>query len=420
MGRVRLSEAIAPAYYALHADVRQRAHGEYWLSGGRGSGKSSFVSLEVLLTLLRQPEVNAAVFRKVGATLRESVFEQMLWAAGRLGIAGLVRPQFTPLELEYLPTGQRVLFRGADDPMKVKSIKLAQGRFGCLWFEELTEFSGMETVRSIKASVVRGGDAVTFMSYNPPESVSSWVNAEALRGMEGRLLHRSDYRDMPRGWLGDGFIADAEALRAADERAYRHMYLGECVGTGMQVFANLELRSISGEELESFDRMYCGLDFGFAVDPDAFVRLYFDRRRRLLFFVDEFYAVRTPLDTLAREVSRRMSDGEHVTCDSADPRMIEELRMRGVRALSAKKGPGSVERGMRQLQELTGIVIDPRRCPNAAREFSAYEYGRDRDGAAVAVYPDRNNHAIDAARYAMEGVALRREARAVDRARLGF
>ena len=420
MGRVRLSEAIAPAYYALHADVRRKTHGEYWLSGGRGSGKSSFVSMEVLLTLIRQPEVNAAVFRRVGATLRESVFEQMLWAAGRLGIAGLVRPHLAPLELEYLPTGQRVLFRGADDPMKVKSIKLAQGRFGCLWFEELTEFSGMEAVRSIKASVVRGGDAVTFMSYNPPESVSSWVNAEALRGTEGRLLHRSDYRDMPRSWLGEGFIADAEALRKSDERAYRHMYLGECVGTGTQVFANLELRSISREELEGFDRMYCGLDFGFAVDPDAFVRLHFDRRRRLLFFVDEFYAVRTPLDTLAREVGGRMGEGEHVTCDSADPRMIEELRMRGVRAMPAKKGPGSVERGMRQLQELTGIVIDPRRCPNAAREFSAYEYGRDRDGAPVAAYPDRNNHAIDAARYAMEGVALRRDARAVDRTRLGF
>lgn len=420
MGRLRLSEAIAPAYYPLHGDIRRGDHGEYWLSGGRGSGKSSFVSIELLLQLLRKPDINAAVFRRVGATLRESVFEQVLWAAQRLGVEGLMKPQLSPLEIEYVPTGQKVLFRGADDPGKVKSIKLANGRFGCLWFEELTDFPGMDAVRSIKASVARGGDAVTFMSYNPPISTASWVNAEALRARDGRLYHKSDYRDIPREWLGEGFIADAEALRESDERAYRHMYLGESVGTGAQVFENLELRCITGEEAAGFDRLYCGLDFGFAVDPDAFVKVYFDRRRGQLFFVDEFYGVRTPLDTLAKEVARRMGAGEHVTCDSADPRMIEELRARGVRALPARKGPGSVERGLRRLQELTRIVIDPERCPNAAREFAAYEYGRDRDGGVIAAYPDRDNHSIDATRYAIESLGDRRSAHMVDRRRLGI
>lgn len=420
MESTRLSEVIAPSFYALHTDIRRGSHGEYWLGGGRGSGKSSFISIELWLMLLRSSDINAAVFRRVGATLRESVFEQLMWAAHRLGIGHLVRGRASPLEIEYLPTGQKILFRGADDPGKVKSIKLAKGRFGCLWFEELAEFGGMDAVRSIKASVVRGGDAVTFMSYNPPVSASNWVNAEAITPRPGRFLHRSDYRDIPRQWLGEGFIEDAEALRAHDERAYRHMYLGECVGTGAQVFENIELRRLSDGEVNVYDRIYCGLDFGFAVDPDAFIRLHFDRRRGELVMLSEFYGVRTPLDRLAQEVSGRMDDSDHVTCDSADPRMIEELRTRGVRAIPARKGPGSVERGVRQLQELNRIVIDPERCPNAAREFSVYEYARDRDGGVIAAYPDRGNHLIDAVRYAVEGVMLRREARAVDRARLGL
>lgn len=411
---------IAPAFFGVHGDMRRMGHAEYWLSGGRGSGKSSFASVEVIMQILRRPEINAAVIRRVGATLRESVFEQVMWAAGQLGIMHLFRAKVSPMEIEYVPTGQRIVFRGADDPGKLKSIKLAGGAFGCIWFEEVTDFPGMEDVRSIKASVGRGTEAVTIFTYNPPVSRAHWVNEEAGREAPGKLAHRSDYRDMPGKWLGEGFIADAEALRAADERAWRHMYLGECVGTGGQVFANLELRRISQEEIEGFERVYCGLDFGFAVDPDAFVRVHYDKKRRAMYFMDEFWGVRTPLDVLAGEIAGRMGGDGHVTCDSADPRMIEELRARGVRALAAKKGPGSVERGMRQLQELARIVIDPARCPNAAREFAAYEYMRGGDGRFIAAYPDRDNHCIDAVRYAVEAAMRQRDARAVDRARMGL
>lgn len=372
------------------------------------------------MLLMRDANINGAVFRKVAATIRDSVFEQLLWAAQMLGVESLWRGKSAPPELEYLPTGQRILFRGADDPGKAKSMKLARGHFGCLWFEELTEFSGMADVRSIKASVARGGETITLMSYNPPRSPASWVNAEAQRPARGRIIHRSDYRDMPRAWLGEGFLADAETLREMDERAYRHMYLGEAVGTGAQVFANVRLRAIPEGEIAALDRIYCGLDFGFAVDPDAFVRVHYDGRQKRLMFIDEFYGVRVPIDRLAQELIRRMMPGEHVICDSADPRMIDELRRRGVRALAARKGAGSVERGMRRMQELFEIVIDPARCPNAAREFASYEYARARDGTLIAAYPDRANHTIDAARYALEPVTQMREARAVDRRAWGI
>lgn len=403
----------------MHDDIRREGHGEYWLGGGRGSGKSSFVSIEFLLRILKDPEINGAVFRKVAATLRESVMEQLLWAAEALGVREYFQVKLSPLELTYLPTGQRVIFRGADDAGKAKSIKLEKGRFGCVWFEELTDFDGIEDVRSIKASLVRGGGAEVFFTFNPPEASGHWVN-RAAEGGDGRYVHRSDYRMLPKKWLGESFIADAERLKAEDERAYRHMYLGEAVGAEGQVFTNLEIRALAENESEGFDRIYCGLDFGFAVDPDAFVRVHYDGRLRKLWIFDEFFAVRAPLDRLAEEIAGRMGAGETVACDSADPRMIDEIRRRGISAVGAKKGPGSVERGMRWLQELRAIVIDARRCPNAAREFAGYEYERGKDGAMAAAYPDRANHTIDAVRYALEGVMLRRRAMAVDRRALGI
>lgn len=412
---VRLSDLIAPAFYGVHADMKAFAHSEFWLSGGRGSGKSSFVSIEILLSMLRNPSVNAIVYRKVGATLRESVYGQMVWAIEKLGLERYFKCRLAPLELEYLPTGQRILFRGADDPGKSKSIKLARGWFGILWFEELAEFSGMEAIRTIKASVLRGGRAITIYTYNPPKSRNNWVNAEAMSIRADRLTHESSYLEMPEEWLGETFLAEAEQLKRTNERAYRHMYLGEITGTGGQVFDNLAL----GTARESGGTAFCGLDFGFAADPDAFIRAEWEPRTRRIRVLDEFYSVRTPVERLAEEVLKRADDAV-VRCDSADPRIIRELRERGVNAIAVKKGAGSIESGVRWLQELGAIEIDPGVCPNAAREFSGYEYRTDSNGNPIAELPDRDNHLIDALRYAVEPLSARRSAGTVSRAKIGF
>ena len=412
---VRLSDLIAPAFYGVHADMKAFTHSEFWLSGGRGSGKSSFVSIEILLSMLRNSSVNAIVYRKVGATLRESVYGQMVWAIEKLGLERYFKCRFAPLELEYLPTGQRILFRGADDPGKSKSIKLARGWFGILWFEELAEFSGMEAIRTIKASVLRGGRAITIYTYNPPKSRNNWVNAEAMSIRADRLTHESSYLEMPQEWLGETFLAEAEQLKRTNERAYRHMYLGEITGTGGQVFGNLAL----GTAREAGGTAFCGLDFGFAADPDAFIRAEWEPRTRRIRVLDEFYSVRTPVERLAEEVLKRAGDAV-VRCDSADPRIIRELRERGVNAIAVKKGAGSIESGVRWLQELGAIEIDPGVCPNAAREFSGYEYRTDSNGNPIAELPDRDNHLIDALRYAVEPLSARRSAGTVSRAKIGF
>ncbi len=414
---MRLSSKIAPAYAQLHREIRAMRGAEYWLLGGRGSGKSSFIALEIVLGLLSDPEANAIAYRKVGATLKESVYEQMLWAIEALGLQGKFARKVQPPELIYRPTGQRMLFRGADNPEKSKSLTLSKGRFKYLWLEELSEFSP-EDVRTIKASVLRGGRALTFCSCNPPRSASNWVNVEALRPIEGRRVHRSTYLDLPGKWLGEAFLREAEILKREDLRAYRHMYLGEAVGSGAQVFENLSIRAISEKELRGLERFRCGLDFGYASDPDAFVRLSYRPRR--LYLADEFVRSHLPAEVLAEEIKRRVMPGERIACDSAEPRTAQALRALGIPVESAKKGPGSVHRGMRFLQELSEIVIDPARCPQAAREFSICEYERDREGRATGGYPDRDNHTIDAVRYALEREALGREVRTVRREEIGI
>lgn len=405
MNDILLSRLIAPAFYEAWRAAREGSCDELWLYGGRGSGKSTFAAIFILCGLMDEPEANAIVYRKVAETLRESVFAQFAWAVDRLGVSDWFRLKLSPPEIEYLPTGQRILFRGSDKPEKSKGLKLPKGYFKYLWFEELTEFAGMRDIRTIKASILRGTQekTLTLYSYNPPESALHWVNEEARRERKGRLTHRSDYRDIPAAWLGDAFLLEAEALRRQNPREYRHMYLGEVTGTGAQAFENVVLQKLGPGQWQGL-RTYCGLDFGFASDPDAFVRCAYDGRRRILYIVDEFVSLRMLSDALAREVQAR-AGGDPITCDSAEPRSISELRSRGVRVFPARKGPDSVAYGMKWLQSRAQIVIDPGKTPRAAGEFCAYEYERGRDGEILPQYPDRNNHLIDAARYALECVS---------------
>ena len=404
MSEIRLSNLIAKPFIPVHRDIKRGDHSEYWLDGGRGSLKSSFISIEIVLLLIQNPNMHAIIYRRVGNTLRESVYEQIIWAIDMLGLRDRFQYRVSPMEIRYAETGQRIIFRCADDPMKSKSIKISFGYFGILWFEELAEFGGMDDIRTIKASIIRGGDkSYTFYSYNPPMTSRNWVNKEALIPKSTRLTHHSTYLGAPPEWLGREFIAEAEALRTSNERAYRHMYLGEVTGTGGTVFTNLELRDIT-DDLNRLGTFYSGLDFGFAVDPDAYVCWAYDAQQRRIYAVDEFYGSGNSVDRLANAVKSRTQG--IVRCDSADPRMISELGKRGIKTIAVKKGPGSVEHGMRWLQSLGAIIVDPKRTPNIAKEFSSYEYETDKNGDFLPEYPDKDNHTIDATRYALEQAML--------------
>lgn len=206
---------------------------------------------------------------------------------------------------------------------------------------------------------------------------------------------------LPPEWLGENFLQQAQDLQQQDEKAYRHMYLGEAVGTGGQVFGNVCLRPVTAQERQQLSLFRFGLDFGFASDPDALVCCAYHPASRRLYLLDEHVCAGESMEQLANRC-RQLAGDLLVRCDSAAPREIAELRRLKVNAVGVKKGAGSVEHGIRWLRERAQIVIDPEHCPVAAREFSQYEYQRDRSGAFLTECPDRDNHTIDAVRYAME------------------
>lgn len=407
MSELKLSQVIGPAFYPVAHDVFEHGHTHYDESGGRGSLKSSFVSIVVPLLLINNPGTHALVLRKVANTIRDSVYAQYVWAIGELGMADYWDAKVSPMELIYRPTGQKIMFRGADDPMKIKSIKVPFGYIAVTHFEEKDQFSGRAEIRTILQSTMRGGDKYwNFESYNPPISRDNWANKDSLEERPDRLCHRSTYLEAPREWLGDQFIYEAEHLKLTNERAYQHEYLGIPVGTGGNVFENIELREITDDEVATFDHIYQGADWGWFPDPFAFIRVHYDRARETVYFIDEIYKNKLSNEESAGIIMERGYNDTFITCDSAEPKSVADYRAMRLPAKEAVKGPGSVEYGMKWLQRRT-LVIDRKRTPHAYDEFVNYEYERDKDGEIISGYPDEKNHLIDATRYALERVYRR-------------
>jgi len=410
-----LKALISPAFYDVHRQIRSGSIREVVLKGGRGSTKSSFASIEVFLQMLAHPQCHAVVLRKVKGTLRTSVYAQMRWAVSALGLDACVSCSVSPMQIVYKPTGQTVFFFGLDDPGKLKSMKTPFGHVGVLWFEELDQYDGPEEIRNVEQSVLRGGEyAFVIKSFNPPASPRCWVNRAYRQSAAGVLVHHSDYRSTPRVWLGERFFEAAEHLRQINETAYRHEYLGEVVGSGTAVFGNVQEREITREEIDGFDRVYRGLDWGYFPDPFAYNECHFDAARQTLYIFGEVTAVRKG-NAATAEIIRRRGRSEVITADSAEPKSISDYKGMGLPCVGAKKGPGSVEHGMKWLQSLNAIVIDPVRCPDTRREFAEYEYERDAQGELTGGYPDMGNHHIDAVRYAMERVSTARVAKVQNR-----
>ena len=404
MSEVKLSSVLGPAFYELARDVFKHGHTHYDLSGGRGSLKSSCVSLLVPLLVVSNPNTHAVVLRKVANTIRDSVYAQYMWAIGELGMAAYWEAKVSPMELIYKPTGQKIMFRGADDPMKIKSIKVPFGYIAITHFEEKDQFAGRGEIRTILQSTMRGGSVFwNFESYNPPISRDNWANKDSLEERVDRLCHKSTYLQAPVEWLGEQFVAEANHLKETDEKAYQHEYLGIPVGTGGNVFENLELREITDAEFKHFDKIFQGADWGWFPDPFAFIRIHYDRAHETMYFLDEIYENKLTNEESAKRIKEKGYTDAYVTCDSAEPKSVADYRSSGVPAKEAIKGPGSVDYGMKWLQRRK-IVIDRRRTPNAYKEFVNYEYERNKDGEIISGYPDENNHLIDATRYAMERV----------------
>ena len=400
------AELLGKAYVDINRQIEPNK--TYVFYGGRGSLKSSYISLKIVELLKNNPNMHACVCRKVGNTLKDSVYAQIKWAIRELGLEDEFAYTKSPIEVTYKPTGQKIYFRGADDPLKLKSIKPEFGYIGILWIEELDQINGEDEERSINQSVIRGGDeSYVFESFNPPKTSDSWVNRRKLVKNPNRVDHESVYLEAPREWLGQKFIDDAEHLKEINPTAYEHEYLGVPNGTGGQVFDNLEIREITDEEIASFEYIFGGVDWGWYPDPFCYERVAYVSSQEALYIFGEISGNKIPNAESAEQIKRKGWDDYRITCDSAEPKSVNDYRDLGLPAVPAEKGAGSVDYSFKWLC-VRKIIIDPTRAPRAAEEFVAYEYERDKEGNVVRGYPDKNNHAIDAVRYATESYWKRR------------
>lgn len=447
------ADKIAPAFTSVYRDIVQRQHTEYVLRGGRGSAKSSFVAEAMIYLLLNDSQSHGLALRQVADTLRDSVYARLQWAIGLLGLSDRFKSTLSPMEIEYLPTGQKIYFRGADDPGKIKSITPTFGYIKSVWFEELDQFRGLNSIRTVEQSIRGGDDIYYFKSFNPPPTKSNWANKYLTIPKANQYKHFSNYLGLPEeyllneelrkaipietmanayahlaiphDWLGKTWLEDAEHLKSVNPLAYEHEYLGIPVNDGGLVFPNVRLRAITDNEIAQFDRVHRGLDWGYAINPASMGVMHFDATRRKLFIFDEAQHLRLSNERLFKALVKKglipevktwdneqnkelISYPDLIIGDSAEPKSIGDFKSYGANIRGAEKGPESVRYSIKWLQGLTEIVIDPVRAPKHAQEFSNYEYERTKDNEIIDEYPDKNNDTIDDTRYATNLIWRRR------------
>ena len=401
--QLKISDLLTSKFYPLYSAWKSNKYTRLVCKGGRGSAKSTNIALILVVDLMQYP-INTICFRKVGETLRKSVYEQIKWAIKFLEVEEYFEYKLSPLEIIYKERGNKFIFMGVDDPQKSKSIKEAQFPVARYWFEELAEFKNEDEVETVLNSIFRGKLEKGliykgFFSYNPPKMKHNWVNKKYNYSfIENNVyVHHSTYLENPH--ISEEFIKEAEAVKAKDETKYRLVYMGEPIGNGLVPFPNLEIREIEASEIAGLEKFRNGVDWGYGVDPLAFVRWGYDKKKSIIYALDEYYGVGLKNRNLANYILSKGYD-ELVMCDSAEPKSIDELKEYDISAWGAKKGAGSVEYGEKWLSDLEAIVIDPKRTPNISREFEMIDYDTDREGNPLPRLCDSNNHTIDATRYA--------------------
>ncbi|MCW6683044.1 PBSX family phage terminase large subunit [Aerococcaceae bacterium NML160702] len=405
---IKISSLLPQAFHKVWLAAKDKSKLHIVCKGGRGSGKSSDIAHIIIQLIMRYP-TNAVCIRKVDNTLEQSVYEQLKWAIAQQQVSHLFKFNKSPLKITFLPRGNYIVFRGAQEPERIKSLVDSNFPFAIGWIEELAEFRTEDEVKTITNSLLRG--EITngafykfFYSYNPPKRKQSWVNKkyDSVTVSNNVFVHHSTYLDNP--YISKDFIAEAEATRARNERQFRWEYMGEAVGSGISPFENLVFREIEDEEIKRFDNIKQGIDFGYANDPTAFVRWHYDKAKRTIYAIDEFYDVKLSNREIAKKLHEKGYAYSDLIADSAEPKSIAELKNEhNIRRIKgAKKGADSVEYGEKWLDDLEAIVIDPVRTPNIAREFENIDYQTDRDGNPKTRLIDKDNHTIDATRYAFE------------------
>lgn len=362
------------------------------LYGGAGSGKSHYMAQETLINMIESSKFSYLIVRKTGKSIRNSVFRLLVEMISDMGLNSLFKINKTEMTITSL-TGSSLITSGLDDVEKLKSV----ANINRTWIEEASEITEKDFNQLDLR--LRGQSSIGYqmtLTFNPI-SETHWLKKSFFDiGRPDSYVLKTTFKDNK--FLDDKYITTLKELEKQDYQYYRIYALGEWGTIGNIIYSNWEKQDLSDVK-ESFDNIYNGLDFGFADDPTAYIRAHLDKKRKTIYIFDTFASSGLFIDDIAGKLKVRMQN-EYVTCDSSEPRSIQDLKRQGVRALAAKKGPGSIEHGIKWLQGHKLIVDE--RCTELIKELSSYKWKEDKDGNVIAKPVDKDNHLLDALRYAFE------------------
>lgn len=389
-------------------DVVGKGYGTFWntkqtyvvCKGSRASKKSKTAALWLIWALMSYPQANALVVRKVERTLRDSCYADLKWAIHRLQVDAWWTCTTSPLEMTY-KDGQKIIFRGMDEPLKLASISVPQGVLNFLWIEEAYEIMDEASFdmldESIRGQLPDGYFKRVMITFNPWNE-RHWLKSRFFDTPADNVLAMTTNYTINE-WLSDTDRALFENMRQRNPRRYQVAGLGNWGVTDGLVYENWKEEAFTLQDIRQC-RTVAGLDFGYTNDPSAFVIGFLDKEHMRLYIWDEIYQTGMSNRAIFNAIVNAGYGKERITADSAEPKSIDELKGMGLHIKGAKKGKDSIMNGIQWVQDLE-IIIHPR-CNNFLTEISNYGWKEDKFGKKLNEPIDEFNHLMDAMRYALE------------------
>lgn len=391
-----------------------KGYKDYWnfkgryrvCKGSRASKKSKTTALNFVYRIMKYSQANLLVIRKVFGTLKDSCYTDLKWAIHRFGVDSLFDCKLSPLEITYKPTGQKILFRGLDDPLKITSITVDVGCLCWCWIEEAYEITSEddfnmldESIRGITPENLFKQITITFNPWNEHH----WLKKRFFDTPNGNILAMTT-NYMCNEWLDNADLKVFEDMKNNNPRRYQVAGLGNWGITDGLVYENWQEHIFT---LDNVKKLSCiesvfGLDFGYTNDPTALFCGLIDIKNKVLYVFDEMYEKGMSNEKIAEKIRNMGYSKETITADCAEPKSIDRLRELGIRRVKpARKGKDSINNGIDFIQGFK-IFIHPK-CENFIKEIGSYCWDKDKEGHSINKPVDTNNHLMDAMRYALEG-----------------